>query len=279
MSLFAKSSKILQLFLKSLIEFIGELCENDSIMSSYSRNMLGGTIAVSVLFLAVCSGVCLLFPAEETLSDFESYTALLGSDYSEEVARETGLKADYSDFMNESDRGLELYRQPQSRPSIEWFYTQVTGNREVALAILENADKNNIPLSLAFSLAYVESHYKPSAVNRNSNATIDRGLFQLNSASFPKLSETDFFDPNVSAKYGMIHLRWCMDLAGKGNEVTALAMYNAGTARVRANKTPQHTLNYVAKISSYRARLESKFNTDIVAFYNVPSRTSGLVRR
>ena len=70
-----------------------------------------------------------------------------------------------------------------------------------------------------------------------------------------------------------------MDLAGKGNEVTALAMYNAGTTRVKANKTPQHTLNYVAKITAYRARLESKFTTDIVAFYNVPSRTSGLAKK
>ncbi len=248
-------------------------------MSSYTTRLLRGTLSISIFFVSVCLLVYFIFPAEdESGTDFDSYTALLGSDYSDEFTRENGFN-DSQDFINESDRGLELYRQPQSRPSIEWFYTQVTGNREVALAILENADKNNIPLSLAFSLAFVESHYRPKAVNRNSNSTIDRGLFQLNSASFPKLTEEDFFNPAISAKYGMIHLRWCMDLAGKGNDVTALAMYNAGTTRVRANKTPQHTLNYVAKISAYRARLETKFNNDIVAFYNVPSRTSGLVRK
>lgn len=249
-------------------------------MSSYSAKMMRGTIAISLFFLTACLLVYFLFPAEvDPVSDFSSYVAMLGDDYSDEVAREMGLKTDYTSFVNENDRGLELYRQPQSRPSIEWFYTQVTGNREVALAILENADKNNIPLSLAFSLAYVESRFRTNAVNRNSNSTIDRGLFQLNSASFPKLSEQDFFDPNISAKYGMIHLRWCMDLAGKGNEVTALAMYNAGTTRVKANKTPQHTLNYVAKITSYRLRLDSKFNNDIAVFYNSPSRMNALAKK
>lgn len=249
-------------------------------MSAYTSKLMRGTISISVLFLSLCLLINILLPAEEeTVTDFDTYTALLGSDYSDEIAIEAGHKSDYSAFINENDRGLELYRQPQSRPSVEWFYTHVTGNRTVALAILENAEKNNIPLSLAFSLAYVESHFRPDAVNRNSNSTIDRGLFQLNSASFPRLTEDDFFDPDISAKYGMIHLRWCMDLAGKGNDVTALAMYNAGTNRVKANKTPEHTLNYVAKISAYRTKLEEKFGSDIVAFYKVPSRTSGLVRK
>lgn len=251
-----------------------------STMSSYTAKLLRGTVVLSALFLSVCLSVHFMLPTEEkTVSDFDSYASLLDFDYTEEIALETGLKSDYSDFNNGVDRGLELYRQPHSKAAVEWFYTQVTGSRVVALTILENADKNNVPLSLAFSLAFVESRFNPNAVNRNSNATIDRGLFQLNSASFPRLSEEEFFDPAVSARYGMIHLRWCMDLAGKGNDVTALAMYNAGTSRVKANKTPQHTLNYVAKISAYRSKIDSRFNTDIVSFYDVPSRNSGLVRK
>jgi hypothetical protein len=248
-------------------------------MSTYSGNMLRGTVSISVLFLTVCLLVHFLLPVEDSVPDFDTYAALIGADYSNEIAFEAGLKGESADFTNENDRGLELYRQPQSRAAVEWFYTQVTGNRTVALSILENADKNNVPLSLAFSLAFVESRFRPSAVNKNSNSTIDRGLFQLNSASFPRLSEEEFFDPAVSAKYGMIHLRWCMDVAGKGNDVTALAMYNAGTTRVKANKTPQHTLNYVAKISAYRVKLESKFNADIVSFYNTSSRNSSLAKR
>lgn len=224
-----------------------------------------GTFAVSLFFMAICFSVHCFVPAAQSVqSEESSFTSFSSFDYAEVFA--STEKADVSDeFLSKEDTGLVLYRQPASRPAVEWFFTHITGNREVAQAILENADKNNIPLTLAFSLAYVESKYKPTAVNSNTNATIDRGLFQLNSNSFPKLTEAEFFDPNVSAKYGMIHLRWCMDIAG--NEVTALAMYNAGTARVKANKTPQHTLNYVGLIQKYRTSLDEKFSSEIVAFY------------
>lgn len=164
-----------------------------------------------------------------------------------------------------ADEGLTLYRQLASRSAVEWFYYQVTGNKSVTQAILSEAEKNDIPLSLAFALAYTESSYNAKAVNKNSNATIDRGLFQLNSNSFPELTEADFFDPFVSSKYGMSHLRFCLNTAG--NEVSALAMYNAGTGRVRANKTPQSTLNYVGKIMSYSKMLDQLFTEQVVTYF------------
>ena len=132
--------------------------------------------------------------------------------------------------------------------------------------LLAEADNNDIPLSLAFALAYAESGYNVKAVNKNSNTTTDRGLFQLNSNTFPNLTEADFFDPYVSAKYGMSHLRFCINTAG--NEVSALAMYNAGTGRVRSNKTPQVTLNYIGKIMSYQKMLEELFNEQVADFYD-----------
>ena len=254
-------------------------------MNSFKTKIFGGTVAFSSLLLAVCLLVFTLIPStkkEEAVAKNENeipdFAMLNSMDFTEEYFAEAGFKTEYADdYSPEDDEGLALYRQPQSRPAVEWFYTHVTSNREVALAILENADKNDIPLSLAFSLAFVESRFKADAVNSNKNATIDRGLFQLNSATFPKLTETEFFDPKVSAKYGMSHLRYCMDVAG--NEITALAMYNAGTARVKQNKTPQHTLNYVAKISNYRGRLESKFSTEVLAFYSSPVGNSALARK
>ena len=164
-----------------------------------------------------------------------------------------------------SDSGLKLYRQSVSRGSVEKFYTGMTRNRDVALAILSEADKNDIPLPLAFALAYTESRYNPKATNSNVNTTIDRGLFQLNSNSFPDLTEADFFDPYISAKYGMSHLKFCLKAAG--NEVSALAMYNAGTGRVRSNKTPQSTLNYIGKIITYQKMLESLFADEVEAYY------------
>lgn len=164
-----------------------------------------------------------------------------------------------------TDDGLTLYRQALSRSAVEWFYYQITGNRSVAQAILTEAEKNDIPLSLAFALAHTESSYNTKAVNRNSNSTTDRGLFQLNSNSFTNLTEEDFFDPFISAKYGMSHLKFCLNTAG--NEVSALAMYNAGTGRVRSNRTPQSTLNYVGKIMSYQKMLDQLFSEQIVAYF------------
>ena len=238
---------------------------------------------MSSLLLAVCLLVFTLIPSTaekqaEAAKEIPDFNMLNSMDFTEEYFAEAGFKTEYADdYSPEDDEGLALYRQPQSRPAVEWFYTHVTSSREVALAILENADKNDIPLSLAFSLAYVESRFKSNAVNSNTNHTIDRGLFQLNSSSFPKLTEAEFFDPKVSAKYGMSHLRYCMDIAG--NDITALAMYNAGTSRVKQNKTPQHTLNYVAKISNYRVHLESKFSTEVLAFYSTNSGNTALAKR
>ena len=177
--------------------------------------------------------------------------------YLEEIA--------FDSSRREEDDGLYYYRQAMSRDSVEWFYFQITGNREVSRAILIEADKNEIPLSLAFALAFTESGYNVKAVNNNSNNTVDRGLFQLNSNSFPKLTEADFFDPFVSAKYGISHLRFCLNIAG--NEVSALAMYNAGTGRVKANKTPQTTLNYVGKIMSYQSMLDKLFSEEVSSYY------------
>jgi len=178
------------------------------------------------------------------------------------------------DFSSAEDSCLTLYRQPQSRPAVEWFFTHITNNREIARAILENADKNDIAPSLAFALAYVESRYKITAINKNANQSTDRGLFQLNDKTFPKLTENDFFNPKVSAKYGISHLRYCMDIAG--NEITALAMYNAGTTRVKNNNTPQQTLNYVAKITKYRKSLDNQFTNEVLAFYDSSAKENAI---
>jgi len=255
-------------------------------MNSYNIKVLQGSILFSGLFLGICLLIVHLLPAAVTerpvetksvvaASEFNSNTVLQTAELTEDYFIDAGFKTDYSDdYSPREDKGLALYRQPMSRPAVEWFYTHITSSREVAQAILENADKNDIPLSLAFALAYVESNYKASAVNTNTNYTVDRGLFQLNSASFPNLTEEEFFNPNTSAFYGMKHLRYCMDIAG--NEITALAMYNAGAFRVKNNNTPQHTLNYVAKISKYRGKLEGMFTNEVVAFYDTDSASQAL---
>jgi len=223
--------------------------------------------------LLITAALLIYFLLPNTDKEFaEASTATVVTQLTEESEEERSAafqdrfaEVSLSKMTQTSDDGLTLYRQTLSKTSVEWFYTQITGNHDVAMAILTEAEKNEIPLSLAFALAHTESNYNSNAINKNTNATVDRGLFQLNSNSFPALTEADFFDPFVSSKYGMSHLKHCLNTAG--NEVSALAMYNAGTGRVRSNKTPQSTLNYVGKIMTYQKMLDQLFNEQVVAYY------------
>lgn len=161
---------------------------------------------------------------------------------------------------------LALYRSDVSKADVLWFYSHITGNETLARIILNNASKNNVSPSLAFSLAWEESRYQQKAVNKNATS-IDRGLFQLNDKAFPKLTEKDFFNLETNAYYGLSHLSYCIDLSG--NEVTALAMYNAGTTKVRNDKTPKRTLDYVSRIFSYKEGLEKTFNQQVASRYTI----------
>lgn len=162
----------------------------------------------------------------------------------------------------EQDIGLELYRRPESRQRVIDFYSQVTGSREIAELILHYSNRYEVPPSLAFSLVYAESNFSPRAVNRNSHS-IDRGLFQLNSRSFPELAEADFFDPVINTRYGVAYLRYCLD-EGE-NLIVALAMYNAGRTRVTERGAPRMTLDYIAKILDYQRDLDGRFENGLIS--------------
>jgi len=153
------------------------------------------------------------------------------------------------------DPGLYLYRNKQTHPLVVEFYNRVTTDREITAAILSAADSYDVPLPLAFSLAWGESSFRPQAVNHNSTS-VDRGLFQLNSRTFPKLKEEHFFDPGINARHGLSHLRYCLDV-GK-SELVALAMYNAGVSRVQRG-TPYSTLRHVARILDNEKQLYDSF--------------------
>jgi soluble lytic murein transglycosylase-like protein len=160
-----------------------------------------------------------------------------------------------SEKPEEVDAGLYLYRNRLTRPLVESFYTGVTGDVEITDAILAAADNHNISLPLAFSLAWAESSYRVRALNYNAHS-VDRGLFQLNSRTFPDLKEEQFYDARTNADYGLAHFRFCIDV-GK-TELVALAMYNAGVNRVRRG-TPYSTLHYVAKILDNESKLLEAF--------------------
>jgi soluble lytic murein transglycosylase-like protein len=171
--------------------------------------------------------------------------------------------AEILESLGRPDGILGYYRNEANRLGVIAFFSALVQSEEIAASVLVNADKFDIPPSLAFALCWGESRFNPRAVNRaNRNRTVDRGLFQLNNESFPKLKEADFFNPGVNAYYGMAHLRWCLDSGG--SEVAGLAMYNAGANRVNAGTTPRHTLDHVSRILEFRNGIESLFQVEYV---------------
>lgn len=159
------------------------------------------------------------------------------------------------------DIGLTLYRNPTTRDKVVGFYTNLSGSAEIAQIVIRVANRFNVPLSLAFALAWKESKFVPTAVNYNGNS-VDRGLYQLNSLSFPTVKPQDFFDPAINAEKGLGYLSQC--LKDGGNEVVGLAMYNAGMSRVFQDGTPRVTLDYISTILKYQDAVITEFQNTLL---------------
>jgi hypothetical protein len=170
--------------------------------------------------------------------------------------------AGYLESLERQDPIAPYYRNPSTKESTLGFFASLTHSENVARVILDSADKLGVKPSLAFALALEESDFKVDAVNTNKDS-VDRGLFQLNSKSYPRLTEREFYNPEINARYGITHLKSC--LAQAGNEVAALAMYNAGNGRVERGATPQKTLNYVSRILAYEDNISSLFAAKVMA--------------
>ena len=136
----------------------------------------------------------------------------------------------YIENIDRVDPIAPFYKNPETKADTLQFFASLTRSENVARVILDNADRFGVRPSLAFALALEESDFRVDAINKNGNS-IDRGLFQLNSKSYPGLGIGDFYDPATNARYGISHLKSCLSQAG--NEVAALAMYNAGNGRGR----------------------------------------------
>ncbi|MGM0675108.1 MAG: lytic transglycosylase domain-containing protein [Spirochaetota bacterium] len=169
---------------------------------------------------------------------------------------ESGTYPNVANVLEEDNPMLRLYREDVTHQVVVDFFRELTGSDEIALPMLYHADRNDLPVSLVFALAWVESRFSRNAINANSDS-IDRGLFQLNSKSFVRLSTDDFFHPEVNARHGTDYLRFCLDY-GRDHR-TAVAIYNAGLSRVRENSIPESTQKHVERVMAYKSSLERQF--------------------
>ena len=179
----------------------------------------------------------------------------------EDNMEETSTQAYFVMALAEgSDIILEAYQDPDFRDRVIAFFGTLTGSPDVARVVLNNSVAFDISPALAFALCWEESRYNPQAFNRNRNESVDRGLFQLNSGTFPDLKTYDFYDLEINAQKGLSHLRWCLNMGG--TDVAGLAIYNAGHNRVRSSGTPKTTLDYISRIFNEQRRIEGLFMTE-----------------
>jgi soluble lytic murein transglycosylase-like protein len=151
------------------------------------------------------------------------------------------------------DALLALYRNERLKPLVTEYYSRLTQDRSVAVAILETCDSLGINPSLAFAIAWNESHFDPRAVSYNSS-TIDRGLFQLNSETFSQLDRKTVFDPRANALHGLTFYKMAYDKLG--TEEKALGYYNSGIGLVSQRPYPRSTQIYIKRVMADRAQMD-----------------------
>ena len=209
--------------------------------------------ALLLLILSTCS----LFPPPETLVVLEPET------HQERIQRV--LSSPQPRFPTKlytgNDPVARLYMDRESNARVLAFYSSLTGSEHIARIILDAAVAKDVPVNLAFALAWGESRFKTGLASRNTNRSLDRGLFQLNSTSFPHLTAAEVYNPETNARYGLAYLHYCLSYSG--NEVVALAMYNAGLPRVAKAKTPASTYRYIETILVKRDEFHERFQSEV----------------
>lgn len=212
--------------------------------------------AKGAVFLCIVAGLSMLACTAPSTTSLELESDILS------LATDTKKLPASIEEKKPADIVAAFYKNVGTRKNVVTFFTTLTDSEKVALAILDTSISHKVPTSLAFAIAYEESKFDPRASGSNAT-TVDRGLFQLNSATFPDLEETAAFDPVRNADEGMRYFRHILDISG--NEVSALAMYNAGRTRVSQKGAPVTTLAYISRVLTYERNIDSLFAAQVVA--------------
>jgi len=143
------------------------------------------------------------------------------------------------------------------------YYSKLTTNRQVLREIIIQSIENKVPINLSLAIAKKESNFRINAVNYNYDSdgnvkSIDRGIFQLNSLSFPGLTEEDFFNYKTNIYYGVRYLKYCIESFDSYSQ--AVSAYNGGHYRVENNENvfETATYNYVSDVIESYAVLDKE---------------------
>jgi len=129
----------------------------------------------------------------------------------------------------------------------------------VLSCILAAGQQYNLPPRLLQSIAHVESGYRPAAINKNRNGTVDIGVMQINSSWLPELAKYGIERQHLYEPCTNIHVgAWILsqEVARYGYNWEAIGAYNAGpySDRNRAKKIVQYR-KYATRVLTHWQRL------------------------
>jgi soluble lytic murein transglycosylase-like protein len=163
-------------------------------------------------------------------------------------------------MMDLEEINLNLWIENNLDDSIRFYTEHVTKDSQISRAIIENSIKNDLPINLAFSVAFKESKYKRDAYNDNGKSK-DRGLFQLNDSYRQDWTIEDFYNIDKNSYEGTRYLSEMIHLNNENIE-KALYCYNAGPTKVRRDGIiPAGTVKYAAEILEYEKNLNKKLQS------------------
>ena len=227
-------------------------------MSNYHRIVLK---LVVLLTLASVATLILLAALPEQYSVPESESAGAGPPVGNPQHRAAVLPAVPPSMLGVNS----IIESLKDRAAAIEFYGRFSGNEGIAETIMERALELDLPVHVAFALAWRESRFDPRAVSPpNRGGTRDWGLFQLNDGGRRDWSAGDFFNVEKNTHNALSYLRQC--IASMGDLELGLAAYNAGIYGVRTRGIPATTRKYIQSILAYEKGLDKAFGREIAAF-------------
>lgn len=141
--------------------------------------------------------------------------------------------------------------------------------------IRQQADEKNVDASLIAAVIYAESRFRDQTSNAGA-----RGLMQITPATAKEIERksggtefrlADLADPEINIRYGTFYLKLMLDRFD-GNEVAALAAYNAGPTKAERWGGPaltiesiplEETQHYVVEVLEKRREYRERYGPEL----------------
>lgn len=206
------------------------------------------TVALITLIFFVSSQINL----SALTASIPDETPVFVASVQDDVSEADPIDVDSPGYVNDTIVSVETsFAQGLLEDATRQFYLNlVGGNYQIVQAVYDYGERLN--KDLIFAQMEAESGFDPQAFNNNIDRetglviSTDRGLFQLNSKSYPNLTIEEFFNIEINVRYGIAHLRSELEY-NKGNVRHALWTYNAGRRGI-LNGVPARTIVYASNI-------------------------------